>query len=71
MQKLKELPAIDRPREKLLSKGVAALSDIELLAVLLGKGKRGKDVLEIAKEIKNRFEDNLYITIKFQLYIFN
>lgn len=33
-----QIPKQDRPREKLLAKGAAALSDQELLAVLLGKG---------------------------------
>lgn len=35
-----QTPAADRPREKLLRKGAAALSDQELLAVLLGKARR-------------------------------
>lgn len=38
----------DRPREKLLRKGAAALSDQELLAVLLGKGTPGMDVMKLA-----------------------
>ena len=59
MQKLCQIPDIDKPREKLIRKGVSSLSDIELLAVLIGKGKRGKDVLEIAKEIQSTYEDNL------------
>ena len=58
MQKLNDTPDIDKPCEKLIRKGVSSLSDVELIAVLISKGKRGKDVLEIAKEIKNTFEDN-------------
>ena len=45
------IPAHDRPREKLLRKGAAALSDQELLAVLLGKGTLGMDVMTLAGKL--------------------
>jgi DNA repair protein RadC len=45
------VPKEDRPREKLLSKGARALSDEELLAVILGTGRRGRGVLELASEL--------------------
>jgi DNA repair protein RadC len=45
---IQQLPEADRPREKLLRKGAAALSDQELLAVLLGKGSAGMDVMTLA-----------------------
>ena len=48
---IQQLPAADRPREKLLRKGAAALSDQELLAVLLGKGSVGMDVLTLAGKL--------------------
>ena len=51
MKKLKELYEGDRPREKLLSRGAEALKDHELMAVLLGRGVRGKDVLRLSKEL--------------------
>lgn len=38
MEKIKNIPIMDRPREKLLYQGVQALSDEELLAILLGSG---------------------------------
>lgn len=41
----------DRPREKLLNKGVAALSDAELIAILLGSGSRNESAVELAKRI--------------------
>jgi DNA repair protein RadC len=44
-----QIPEADRPREKLLRKGARALSDQELLAVLLGKGTLGMDVMTLAK----------------------
>lgn len=49
------LPLEDRPREKLVARGVAALSDSELLAVLLGTGGSGRDVQEIARCLLARF----------------
>ncbi len=42
---LKDLPPEARPREKLLSRGPGALSDAELLAILLRTGVAGKGVL--------------------------
>ena len=49
--RLAETAPEDRPREKLLSRGPDALSDDELLAVILGTGRPGMPVLEAAKEI--------------------
>jgi len=51
MTKIKEMPKHLRPREKLVEKGPAGLKDKELLAILLGSGRAGKNVLEIAEEI--------------------
>ena len=48
---LKDLPADSQPREKLLAKGPAALSDTELLALLLRTGIQGKGVLQLAQEL--------------------
>ncbi len=48
---INNIPAHDRPREKLLRKGAAALSDQELLAVLLGKGTPGMDVMTLAGKL--------------------
>jgi DNA repair protein RadC len=45
-----ELASQARPREKLLEHGPAALTDQELLAVLLGTGTRGRGVLDLARE---------------------
>lgn len=49
--KILDLPAHVRPREKLLEKGPSGLKDKELLAILLGTGRAGKNVLEVAEEI--------------------
>jgi len=48
---LKDLPADSRPREKLLARGPGALSDTELLAILLRTGTKGKGVLELANDL--------------------
>lgn len=48
---VKELPLDDRPREKLLLRGAQSLSDAELVAILLRTGKKGKSVIEIAREL--------------------
>jgi DNA repair protein RadC len=48
---LKDLPPDARPREKLLARGPGALSDVELLAILLRTGIKGKGVLQMADEL--------------------
>ncbi len=46
---------MERPREKLLHKGAAALSDAELLAVLFGHGTRGQDVVSFSRNLLLQF----------------
>jgi len=48
---LRELPRDQRPRERLLNNGSAALSDVELVAVVLRTGRPGKSVLELARDL--------------------
>ena len=48
---LHDLPPDSRPREKLLARGPSALSDVELLAILLRTGIQGKGVLQMAEEL--------------------
>ena len=52
---LKDLPPDARPREKLLARGPGALSDAELLALLLRTGLAGKGVLQLAQELLEAF----------------
>ena len=47
-KKISDIPKADRPREKLLQKGAAALSDLELMAILLGSGTKNHNVLTVA-----------------------
>ena len=49
----------DRPREKLLAKGAAVLSNSELLAILINNGSKNKSAVELAKEILKLGHDNL------------
>lgn len=49
-------PESERPRDKLLKEGAAALSDAELLAVLLRSGVRGKSAVDLARDLLLRFE---------------
>ena len=57
--RIQDLPDADRPREKLLRRGVASLSDVELLAVLLGSGTRRTSVLDLASRILRTFHGRL------------
>lgn len=45
----------ERPREKAIKKGINSLSDAELLAILLGKGVKGKNVLELSNELLSSY----------------
>ena len=48
---IRDWPAAERPREKLLGRGADALSDAELLAIFLGSGLRGRDAVATAREL--------------------
>ena len=52
---ISDWPAAERPRERLLAHGAKALSDAELLAVLLRTGVRGKSAVELGRELLSRF----------------
>ncbi|HHT9111300.1 MAG TPA: RadC family protein [Candidatus Brocadiaceae bacterium] len=51
MKKISDIPKSDRPREKLQQKGAEALSDTELLAILLCSGTKSHDVMTVAEKI--------------------
>ena len=53
--KIKDLPKIERPREKLEKYGPEKLSNSELLAILLGTGTKGVNVVELANRILKKF----------------
>ena len=48
---MKDLPADQRPREKLLARGASALADAELLALLLRTGYKGRGVVAMAQDV--------------------
>ncbi|TAG78246.1 MAG: JAB domain-containing protein [Betaproteobacteria bacterium] len=52
---IKDWPADDRPREKLIERGASALTDAELLAIFLRVGVVGKSAVELARELLYRF----------------
>ena len=52
---IKEWPEGERPREKLLEHGAAALSDAELLAILLRVGTRGMSAVDLARYLLSEF----------------
>lgn len=52
---ISDWPQGDRPREKLLTQGAAALSDSELLAIFLRTGVKGKSAVDLAREMLARF----------------
>ena len=54
--KIRELPEEDRPREKLLKRGADALTDRELIAILLRTGVRGKNAVEVGGEILKKYK---------------
>ena len=58
MKKINELEKFNRPREKLKEKGVQALSDTELVAILLGSGNKGQDVMTLASKVAKLISDS-------------
>jgi len=58
MPKIKDIPIIDRPRERFLKKGPEALSKSDLLAIVLGSGIKGKNVKQLSEHIIKKFGNN-------------
>ncbi len=52
---IRDWPAADRPREKLLQKGPQSLSEAELLAIFLRTGMKGKSAVDLAREMLKEF----------------
>lgn len=53
---MKQLPEEERPREKMLSKGPQALSNAELLAILLRTGRQDESVMRLAERVLDQFK---------------
>lgn len=58
MKKVKDIPQDERPREKLAKKGPQALSDVELMAILIGRGIEGHDVMSVANQVLTAIDSN-------------
>jgi len=56
---IKEWAEDDRPREKLLTKGKSALSDAELIAILISSGNKEESAVELSKRILQSLGNNL------------
>jgi len=54
-----EMPGHERPRERLVKHGVQALSDTELLAILLRSGSKGRSVIDLARDVMSAFGGDL------------
>lgn len=63
MPKIKDIPKMDLPREKLVKYGPGKLSDAELLAILLRTGTKDMDVLKLSQKILQNFEKEKFIDV--------
>lgn len=57
---IKQMSENDRPREKLLSKGALALSESELLAIIIGSGHGDLTAIDIARMVLDSYANNLF-----------
>jgi DNA repair protein RadC len=58
MKKISDITECDRPRERIASRGAASLSDIELIAAIIGSGSRERDIFAVAKDIADQLSDD-------------
>lgn len=66
---ISDLPTCERPREKLRQKGAQNLKDAELLAILLGTGYHGKNVLQLADLILNKTSKKKFLSLTYDQLI--
>ena len=64
---IKSWAADDRPREKMIAKGKGALSNAELIAILIGSGSGTLTAVELARQVLSSVNDNLYDLSKLSL----
>jgi len=64
--RIKDLPKVERPRERLISKGPENLKDEELLAILLRTGREGKNVLDLAKQVLNKYSKKRLLKMRYE-----
>jgi DNA repair protein RadC len=61
-QRIKEMAVCDRPRERMILRGAEALSDQELLAILIGSGNKERSVNAIAKDLMELLDKKAVVT---------
>lgn len=66
---ISDFPVCERPREKLRQKGAQNLKDAELLAILLGTGYQGKNVLQLADLILNKTSKKKFLSLTYDQLI--
>ena len=64
---IKDWAEDDRPREKALQRGISSLSNVELLAILIGSGNNEESAIQLAQRILNAVNNNLYSLGKLSL----
>jgi len=65
VKRITDIPEMDRPREKLQRFGAKSLSDLELLAILLGSGTQKYDVICLSKKVMKIIDKKgISITVK-------
>lgn len=67
--RLSEVPLMDRPREKLIRRGAPALTDAELIAILLGSGIPGKNVVSVARSLLRLGKKHLFPKAEFSVLV--
>jgi len=57
--RIKDQPVSERPRERLIARGAQALSPAELIAILLRTGLKGTNVVEVGRQLMNKYDGSL------------
>ena len=60
LQTIKELPDLDRPRDRLLAMGPESLSESELMALIIGSGTKEMTAIDLARDILGHFRNSLF-----------
>lgn len=63
--KIKDIPKVDRPREKLTKLGPDALSNTELLAIILGSGTKEQNVIRVSERLLKKYGGNNLLDLSF------
>lgn len=66
MTKIKDIPKLERPREKLIKKGPKALKKEELLAIILRTGLKGRNAIEVANDILTKYGNKKLLLASYQ-----